>query len=63
MTILIILAKIFITLMIIGGLLGGAFYSYIAFKSPTHGKTIQIISGVVILALCAYGFYFVWFAP
>lgn len=62
MSILIILAKIFFTLIIIGGLLGGAFYIYIAFKSPTYGTTIQTISGVVILALCAYGFYFVWFA-
>ncbi len=63
MSILVILGKIFVTLMIIGGLIGGAFYIVTAIKSPTHGKTIQSISGVIVLALCVYGFYFVWFAP
>lgn len=61
MPVFIIIAKIFASLMIFGGLLGSAFYVYVAFKSPIHGKIIQSVSGLIILALCAYGFYFVWF--
>jgi len=63
MSILIILTKIFATLMLFGGVLGGVFYIYLAYKSPTYGTVVQVIAGVIILVPCVYGFYYLWFAP
>jgi len=61
MSILIIVAKIFVSLMIFGGVLGGIFYIYLAYKRPTHGTVVQVIAGVTILVPCVYGFYYLWF--
>jgi len=60
MDILIIIAKIFATLVLVGAALGGVLYIYFAFKRPTHGTVLQTIAGAIVLRLSLYGFYSVW---
>ena len=61
MDILILIAKIFATLVLIGTALGGVVYIYFAFKKPTYGTVVQTISGAIVFGLSLYGFYYLWF--
>jgi len=61
MSVLIIIAKIFATIFITGGILGGFLYIWFARHKPTHDTTVETIAGIIVLALCIYLMYFVWF--
>jgi hypothetical protein len=61
MPFLIILAKIFLTMMTSAGILAGVFYIYLATKAPGYGKKVQTVAGTMVISLCVYASYFVWF--
>jgi len=60
MSILIIIAKVFATITLLGGVLGGVFYIWAARHNPVYGKTVERIAGALVLGLCIYAMYYVW---
>jgi len=60
MSFLIIIAKVFATISLVGGVLGGVFYIWAAKHNPVHGKTVERIAGTLVLGLCIYGIYYLW---
>lgn len=60
MSTLIIIAKIFGTLIMTGGVLGGILYIWMARQKPIHGTAVETIAGIIVLALSVYGMYYLW---
>ena len=61
MSVLFFILKIFITIALTGGILGGIFQIWLAQKKPDYGTIVGTIAGVIVLVLCLYGVYYVWF--
>jgi hypothetical protein len=59
-SILIIAGKVFATLVAMGGVFGGIFYIYMAYKAPTHGTAVQSIAGIIVAGLCLFGLSSIW---
>lgn len=60
MSVLITIAKIFGTLVLTGGVLGGILYIWMGRQQPTHGAVVETIAGIIVLGLSVYGMYFLW---
>jgi hypothetical protein len=60
MSILLIIAKIFATLCLVGGFLAGIFYIGSARHKPAQGKTVETISGIIVLGLSLFATYYLW---
>ena len=61
MSILIVIVKILGTIVLLGGILGGILYIWMARQSPVRGTAVETIAGIIVLALTFYGMYFLWF--
>ena len=61
MSVLYTIVKVFISIVLIGGMLGGFFQIWLAYKKPTYGIILDVITGVIVFTLCVCFMYYIWF--